>query len=111
MLGTVRAKMHGEDSCRVRKTTIVTALRVASVTLGLMQRSHTGLICRAHDRFNPSIALWQHFVQANPSKPRDRRQLSTATPATQDDATAHGKHAESESSTSPEARDAQRSQV
>ncbi|CAN9161581.1 unnamed protein product [Alternaria alternata] len=76
-----------------------------------MQRSHTGLICRAHDRFNPSIALWQHFVQANPSKPRDRRQLSTATPATQYDPSSHGKHAESESSTSPEARDAQRSQV
>lgn len=89
----------------------MTALRVAGVTLGLMQRSHTGLICRAHDRFNPSIALWQHFVQANPSKPRDRRQLSTATPATQHDATAPGKHAEPESATSPEARDAQPSHV
>ncbi|CAI9637557.1 hypothetical protein GT037_008558 [Alternaria burnsii] len=76
-----------------------------------MQRSHTGLTCRAHDRFNPSIALWQHFVQANPSKPRDRRQLSTATPATQHDATAPGKHAEPESATSPEARDAQPSHV
>ncbi|KAL1794160.1 hypothetical protein ACET3X_007581 [Alternaria dauci] len=70
-----------------------------------MQRSCTGLVCRAHDRFNPSIALWQHFVQANPSKPRDRRQLSTATPAAQDAATTNGKHAGSKAETEEPAKE------
>lgn len=56
-----------------------------------MQLSRTRLICRAHNRFNPSIALWQHFVQASPSTPRDRRQLSTATEAAQDGASPSSK--------------------
>ena len=105
MLGAMHAKTHREDSCRASKTTTLTALRVVVVTSGLMQPSHTRLICRAHNRFNPSIALWQHFVQANPSKPRDRRQLSTATPAVQDDTTTDSKHVEPESPSPPEARD------
>jgi non-canonical poly(A) RNA polymerase PAPD5/7 len=27
-----------------------------------MKPTHTRLTCRAHNRFSPSIALWQHFV-------------------------------------------------
>ena len=70
-----------------------------------MQLSRTRLICRAHNRFNPSIALWQHFVQASPSTPRDRRQLSTATEAAQDGANSRSKN------DSSQARDAQDTDV
>ena len=56
-----------------------------------MQLSRTRLICRAHNRFNPSLALWQHFVQPGSPGPRDRRQLSTATEAAQDGATSSSK--------------------
>lgn len=56
-----------------------------------MQLSRTRLICRAHNRFNPSIALWQHFVQPGSPGPRDRRQLSTATEAAQDRANSSSK--------------------
>ncbi|KAI4644500.1 hypothetical protein J4E93_006405 [Alternaria ventricosa] len=70
-----------------------------------MQLSRTRLICRAHNRFNPSIALWQHFVQASPSTPRDRRQLSTATEAAQDGASSSSKNDVSQ------ARDAQDTEV
>jgi non-canonical poly(A) RNA polymerase PAPD5/7 len=37
-----------------------------------MQPSRTRLICRAHNRFTPSIALWQHFV--GPSRPPPQQQ-------------------------------------
>jgi non-canonical poly(A) RNA polymerase PAPD5/7 len=30
-----------------------------------MKPSHARLTCRAHTRFSPSIALWQHFVSPN----------------------------------------------
>lgn len=70
-----------------------------------MQLSRTRLICRAHNRFNPSLALWQHFVQPGSPGPRDRRQLSTATEAAQDGANSSSKGDNSH------ARDAQASEV
>jgi non-canonical poly(A) RNA polymerase PAPD5/7 len=92
--------------CRCSKITTLTAPRVVVVASGLMQLSQTRLTCRAHNRFNPSTALWQHFVQASPANPRDRRQLSTATKAAPDDANASTKDAQSESASPPEARHA-----
>ncbi|KAE8839758.1 hypothetical protein PTNB73_04169 [Pyrenophora teres f. teres] len=48
-----------------------------------MQPSHTRLICRAHNRYTPSIALWHHFVLSSlPTTPRQRL-LSTVTEAAQ----------------------------
>ncbi|EUC49565.1 hypothetical protein COCMIDRAFT_84282 [Bipolaris oryzae ATCC 44560] len=44
-----------------------------------MQHSRARLICRAHNRFTPSIALWEHFVR--PHLPQ--RFSSTATGPTQ----------------------------
>ena len=70
-----------------------------------MQLSRTRLICRAHNRFNPSIALWQHFVQPGSPGPRDRRQLSTATEAAQDGASPSSK------GDNTQAHDAQASEV
>ena len=48
-----------------------------------MQPSHTRLICRAHNRYTPSIALWQHFVLSSSPTPPRQRLLSTATDAAQ----------------------------
>ncbi|KAG9190404.1 non-canonical poly(A) RNA polymerase PAPD5/7 [Alternaria panax] len=76
-----------------------------------MQPPHPRLICRAHNSFSPSIALWQHFVQAHPFNPRDRRQLSTATQAAQDDAAIESKHVGPDSPTPSEARPVQKSQL
>ncbi|KAI4622267.1 hypothetical protein J4E83_005009 [Alternaria metachromatica] len=70
-----------------------------------MQLSRTRLICRAHNRFNPSIALWQHFVQPGSPGPRDRRQLSTATETAQDGANSSSK------GDNTHARDAQASEA
>ncbi|KAF1945634.1 hypothetical protein EJ02DRAFT_34877 [Clathrospora elynae] len=44
-----------------------------------MQPSQTRLICRAHNRFTPSIALWQHFVGPSRPHPHQRRLASAAT--------------------------------
>ncbi|KAH9861870.1 hypothetical protein J1614_011623, partial [Plenodomus biglobosus] len=48
----------------------------------LMQPSRTRLTCRAHNRFTPSIALWQHFIAPS----QQLRRSSSAPAATQDDA-------------------------
>ncbi|KAF2134874.1 hypothetical protein P153DRAFT_329689 [Dothidotthia symphoricarpi CBS 119687] len=52
-----------------------------------MQPLRNRLICRAHNRFSPSIALWQHFVA--PSRPLllQQRLSSSTTEATQDNGT------------------------
>jgi non-canonical poly(A) RNA polymerase PAPD5/7 len=76
-----------------------------------MQPSRTRLICRARNRFNPSIALWQHFVEASLSKPRDRRQLSTATQVAQHATNANSKDTGAESPRLPEARNPRDAQV
>jgi non-canonical poly(A) RNA polymerase PAPD5/7 len=49
-----------------------------------MKPSHTRLTCRAHNRFSPSIVLWQHFV--SPDRPclAQLRLSSTTSGATKD---------------------------
>jgi non-canonical poly(A) RNA polymerase PAPD5/7 len=51
-----------------------------------MKPSRTRLTCRAHNRFSPSIVLWQHFV--GPGRPllSSQRPSSTAAEPTQDGA-------------------------
>jgi non-canonical poly(A) RNA polymerase PAPD5/7 len=51
-----------------------------------MQPSHTRLICRAHNRFKPSIALWQHFVVPNRPATHQQGHVSSASGAAQDGA-------------------------
>lgn len=46
-----------------------------------MHLSHRRLICRANNRFTPSVALWQHFVVANFSFVPQRYHASSATEA------------------------------
>lgn len=70
-------------SCTVSKTTTLFVSRVVAIAGLLMQTSHTRLVCRAHNCYTPSIALWQHFVLCSPPIPRRRRLLSTATEAAQ----------------------------
>jgi non-canonical poly(A) RNA polymerase PAPD5/7 len=60
--------------------------RVVSTAGLLMQPSHTRLICRAHNRFTPSIALWQHFVVPNRPATHQQRHVSSASGAAQDGA-------------------------
>lgn len=52
----------------------------------LMRPSRVQLICRSHNCFSPSIALWQHFVVAPGPVRLSRRLLSSAPPRTDDDA-------------------------
>jgi len=44
-----------------------------------MKPSHTRLTCRAHNRFSPSIVLWQHFVGIDRPFLHHHRLSSTAT--------------------------------
>lgn len=64
----------------------------------LMQPSRTRLTCRAHNRFTPSIALWQHFVA--PWRPffHQERLSSTASKPAED-----GPDSETPRVSSPEA--------
>jgi non-canonical poly(A) RNA polymerase PAPD5/7 len=56
-----------------------------------MQPSRTRLTCRAHNRFNPSLALWQHFVASTPSTlHQQQRPSSTATQASSSYDTGNG---------------------
>lgn len=48
-----------------------------------MQPSRTRLICRAHNRFSPSIALWQYFVARNRPLRLQQRLSSSAAEALQ----------------------------
>ncbi|KAF2853665.1 hypothetical protein T440DRAFT_443296 [Plenodomus tracheiphilus IPT5] len=51
-----------------------------------MQSSRTRLTCRAHNRFTPSVALWQHFIAPGPQQrlsstaPQTPRQEATSSP-------------------------------
>ncbi|KAF1848555.1 uncharacterized protein K460DRAFT_375402 [Cucurbitaria berberidis CBS 394.84] len=47
-----------------------------------MQSSRTRLICRAHNRFTPSIVLWQHFVAPNPPILNNQQRLSSSATGT-----------------------------
>ncbi|KAF2027911.1 hypothetical protein EK21DRAFT_102237 [Setomelanomma holmii] len=49
-----------------------------------MKPSHTRLICRAPNRFTPSIALWQHFIGPQQHIPSQPRFSSTVSEAVQD---------------------------
>jgi non-canonical poly(A) RNA polymerase PAPD5/7 len=44
-----------------------------------MQPTRTRLVCRAHNRFTPSIALWQHFVTPERPARLHQRLASSAT--------------------------------
>jgi len=49
-----------------------------------MKPSHTRLTCRAHNRFSPSLVLWQHFIGTNRPFLHHHRLASTASEGTQD---------------------------
>jgi non-canonical poly(A) RNA polymerase PAPD5/7 len=52
-----------------------------------MKPTHTRLTCRAHNRFSPSIALWEHFFgSTHRSLPSHQRAASTAAESTRDGA-------------------------
>ena len=68
-----------------------------------MQPLRAHLICRAPNRFNPSIALWDHFVAHSPPNFHHPRFSSTATEATQDDPSTNSPTAEEVAVNSEEA--------
>jgi non-canonical poly(A) RNA polymerase PAPD5/7 len=51
-----------------------------------MKSPHALLKCHAHNRFSPSIALWQHFVGLALPSPTQQRLSSNAAASVQDDA-------------------------
>ncbi|KAH7349104.1 hypothetical protein BKA66DRAFT_575997 [Pyrenochaeta sp. MPI-SDFR-AT-0127] len=55
-----------------------------------MQPSRTRLICRAHNRFTPSIALWQHYIAPNQPLLSQLRFSSSATEASYNNADKDG---------------------
>lgn len=61
-----------------------------------MKPSHTRLTCRAHNRFSPSIALWQHFVTRDRPFLTQLRPSSTVAEASQHSASHHVADAESQ---------------
>jgi non-canonical poly(A) RNA polymerase PAPD5/7 len=60
-----------------------------------MKPTHSRLTCRAHNRFSPSIALWQHFV--GPDRPclSQQRHSSNVPKAVQSGATKDADHSQS----------------
>jgi non-canonical poly(A) RNA polymerase PAPD5/7 len=85
MLGKIRAKI-GFCAGRGKHQSTLFVLRVVITAGLLMQPSHTRLICRAHNRFTPSIALWQHFVAPDYPTTHQQRHSSSATEPVQDGA-------------------------
>ncbi|CAO2654164.1 Nn.00g108970.m01.CDS01 [Neocucurbitaria sp. VM-36] len=67
-----------------------------------MQPSHPRLICRAHNRFTPSIVLWQHFVLPNRPLLQQPRLSSSATASARDHSSENGQLVTSQKASEPE---------
>ena len=67
-----------------------------------MQPLRTRLTCRAHNRFTPSIALWQHFVVPNRPNFHKQRHASSAAEAVYESGLGHGNLPDSPGASRPE---------